>query len=77
MNRWFVGTTWAMLTVIGGLLVLLYNLYPDRGLESWEKRCVQSCVCVCVRVVGVALHCMHVFITQSSAVHKSCLELLQ
>lgn len=52
MNRWFVGTTWAMLTVIGGLLVLLYNLYPDRGLESWEKRCVQSCVCVCVCARG-------------------------
>jgi hypothetical protein len=27
-----------MLFVIGGLLVLMYNLYPDRGLESWEKR---------------------------------------
>lgn len=38
MHRWFVGTTWAMLVVIGGLLILLYNLYPDRSLESWEKR---------------------------------------
>lgn len=38
LHRWFIGSTWAMLFVIGGLLVLMYNLYPDRGLESWEKR---------------------------------------
>jgi hypothetical protein len=38
LHRWFIGTTWGMLAVILGLLALLYNLYPDRGLESWEKR---------------------------------------
>jgi hypothetical protein len=43
LHRWFIGTTWAMLLVISSLLWLMYNLYPDRGLESWEKRCVPRC----------------------------------
>jgi hypothetical protein len=43
LHRWFIGSTWAMLVVISSLLWLMYNLYPDRGLESWEKRCAAQC----------------------------------
>lgn len=38
VHRWFIFTTWAMLAVVGGLLVLLYNLYPDRSLDAWVDR---------------------------------------
>lgn len=65
INRWFLGTTWAALAIVGGLLVLLYNLYPDRSLEAWEKRCAAglwgiraSCCCngLCW---GIVVACFH------------------
>lgn len=38
LTRWFLGTTWAALGLVCGLLVLLYNLYPDKSLEAWQHR---------------------------------------
>jgi hypothetical protein len=51
VHRWFIFTTWAMLAIVGGLLVLLYNLYPDRSLDAWVDR---SAVCKGVQVTQTA-----------------------
>uniref|UniRef100_A0A383W0M9 sn-1-specific diacylglycerol lipase n=1 Tax=Tetradesmus obliquus TaxID=3088 RepID=A0A383W0M9_TETOB len=53
VHRWFIFTTWAMLAVVGGLLVLLYNLYPDRSLDAWVDRvhCLSYVLC-CWRSLG-------------------------
>jgi hypothetical protein len=51
MHRWFIFTTWGMLAVVGGLLVLLYNLYPDRSLDAWVDRSAG----VCDRLAGAAM----------------------
>lgn len=42
VQRWFIFTTWGMLGVVLGLLVLLYNLYPDRSLDAWVNRWVRA-----------------------------------
>jgi hypothetical protein len=51
MHRWFIFSTWGMLAVVGALLVLLYNLYPDRSLDAWVDRSAG-------RACSAALECM-------------------
>jgi hypothetical protein len=38
VKPWFIYTAWATVGLVGGLLILLYNLYPDRGLDAWVNR---------------------------------------
>eukprot|EP00775_Hariotina_reticulata_P013184 gene13184-13315_t len=42
VKTWFIYTAWATVGVVGGLLILLYNLYPDRGLDAWVNRSLQD-----------------------------------
>jgi hypothetical protein len=75
LHRWFVGSTWGMLIAICGLLVLMYNLYPDRGLESWEKRCAGQPAAgqPARQQSSKAAGCMHVLVL-CELHHQACLQ---